>query len=911
MVEETKKVWEFIGENGEFRLEEADKHNHLYFPLTNEAGMMSAITPMLHGDIKTGQNTFALMPVSVEDLHNTKSARNFWINIDGAIPWSATGNSAQQLALKFGETGDKVIVEAGLLWHKVIRESKNIDIKAEITSFVPANNDTVELMEVKIINTGDRPKKITPTAAIPLYGRSADNLRDHRHVTSLLNRISLIDSGIVTKPTLSFDERGHQINSVSYGVLGADEEGVKPIGFYPILEDFIGAGGNLEWPKVIVNNEDNFWQPGEIVEGYEAMGALRFEEVLLGAGKEKSYIIAIVIDEKGTNLDTFTERYCSKQLFDKNLSQTKAYWEAKINKLQFNSGNHDYDQWMKWVTLQPILRRIFGCSFLPHHDYGHGGRGWRDLWQDCLALLLMEPEGVRRILLNNFAGVRMDGSNATIIGSQPGEFIADRNNISRAWMDHGAWPFLTTKLYIDQSGDIEFLLEKQTYFKDSQIYRSQKKDENWKSEDGNKLLDKSEKVYEGSILEHLLVQHLTLFYNVGEHNNYKIEGADWNDGLDMAQERGESVAFTALYGSNLIEMAVMLRELAERKKTKTIKLAKEITPLIDTLNNKLDYNSVDDKHRLLDKYFESCANKISGEKVEISIDDIVKDLETKGNWIVNQLRNKEWIKNDKGYEWFNGYYDNDGEKLEGDHPLGTRMTLTGQVFTIMGNVATNEQIKKIIQASNYYLKDDKVGGYRLNTNFNELKTNLGRLFGFAFGHKENGAMFSHMAVMYANALYGRGFVKEGHEVLHSIYKHCKDFSLSRIYPGIPEYINERGRGAYHYLTGSASWLLLTMTTQVYGVRGELGDLVLDPKLLKNQFDSDGNASILTTFANQSLNIRYKNNKGLDYKEYSIEEIMINGEKVDFDNNEGYAIIKRNIIEQLTSEDIHEVDVVLE
>jgi len=30
---------------------------------------------------------------------------------------------------------------------------------------------------------------------------------------------------------------------------------------------------------------------------------------------------------------------------------------------------------------------------------------------------------------DNFAGVRIDGSNATIVGRQPGEFKADRNNI--------------------------------------------------------------------------------------------------------------------------------------------------------------------------------------------------------------------------------------------------------------------------------------------------------------------------------------------------------------------------------------------------------------------------------------------------------------------------------------------------
>ena len=104
--------------------------------------------------------------------------------------------------------------------------------------------------------------------------------------------------------------------------------------------------------------------------------------------------------------------------------------------------------------MQPFLRRLFGNSFLPYHDYGRGGRGWRDLWQDCLALLMLEPEPVHDLLFSNFAGVRVDGSNATIIGSRPGEFKADRNNIPRVWMDHGAWPYLTTRLYIDSDGDL-------------------------------------------------------------------------------------------------------------------------------------------------------------------------------------------------------------------------------------------------------------------------------------------------------------------------------------------------------------------------------------------------------------------------------------------------------------------------
>lgn len=42
-----------------------------------------------------------------------------------------------------------------------------------------------------------------------------------------------------------------------------------------------------------------------------------------------------------------------------------------------------------------------------------------------------------------------------------------------------------------------------------------------------------------------------------------------------------------------------------------------------------------------------------------------------------------------------------------------------------------------------------------------------------------------MAVMYANALYERGYAKEGYKALHALYHKAMDFENSRIYPGIP------------------------------------------------------------------------------------------------------------------------------
>jgi cellobiose phosphorylase len=899
--------WKFEGEDGSFQLESPHKTSYLYFPLANEAGMMSSITPNLHGDIKTSQNTFLMAPVSPEDLHNSKSARNFWVFIEGYGAWSATGNSPRQEACKFENNGEETVkLEAGFLYHKITRENKGLGIRAEITNFVPVNEDKVELMKVTLENIGDKAVKFTPTAAIPMYGRSADNIRDHRHVTSLLHRISTTNHGVVVKPSLSFDERGHKINNVVYSVQGAEEQGEAPIGFFPVTEDFIGEGGSFEWPEVIVENLKSCASAGESFEGFEAIGALRFKDIILEPGKSKTYILVMAISEDSTEIEKSSVKYFSGESFKFELEKNMSYWKAKLDKLSINSGDETFNGWMKWVTLQPMLRRIYGCSFMPHHDYGRGGRGWRDLWQDCLALIIMDPREVRNLLYNNFAGVRIDGSNATIIGSKPGEFIADRNNIARIWMDHGVWPFLTTKLYINQSGDLDFLLEKQLYFKDKIISRATEVDANWRPEDGNKLRNEAGVLYEGTILEHIIVQNLTPFYNVGEHNNIKLEGADWNDGLDMASKKGESVAFTAFYGSNLVELSKLLKALKVNKEIEEIEIAKEMLILLDTLNDKIDYNSVGEKHNLLNKYYSSCRSKVSGEKVRVSIDALSKDLEEKGSFLINHIRNNEWIKNNEGYEWFNGYYDNEGKRVEGDDELGVRMILTSQVFTTMGGVATDEQIVKITASANKYLRDSKVGGYRLNTNFNEVKLNMGRLFGFAFGHKENGAMFSHMAVMYANALYQRGFACEGYEVIASIYKQCADFEKSRIYPGVPEYINEKGRGMYNYLTGSASWLLLTVLNETYGVKGSLGDLVLQPKLMSEQFNETGEASVSTVFADKRIKVVYRNTSKADYKNYGIGSVKINGSKTAVKIEKDKAVIGRALIEALNGNEIHEI-----
>ena len=274
----------------------------------------------------------------------------------------------------------------------------------------------------------------------------------------------------------------------------------------------------------------------------------------------------------------------------------------------------------------------------------------------------------------------------------------------------------------------------------------------------------------------------------------------------------------------------MLNKLKEKKKS--VPILKEMLVLLDRRHAPVNYLHYKEKQKRLEEYLEKTKN-ISGEKVAVDIDDLISDLRHKSDHMFTWLRDKEWLK--EGF--FNGYYDNSGRRVEGRRGGDIRMRLHAQVFAIMSGVATDEQIRKAWASINKHLRSKRFGGFRLNTDFKDVYMDLGRAFGFSYGDKENGAFFNHMVVMLANALYKRGFIREGHEVLRSIYKMATS-DEAKIYPMIPEYFNNEGKGLYYYLTGSASWYIYTLMEEVLGIQFNFGKIILQPNLRPSDFFND-------------------------------------------------------------------------
>ena len=203
----------------------------------------------------------------------------------------------------------------------------------------------------------------------------------------------------------------------------------------------------------------------------------------------------------------------------------------------------------------------------------------------------------------------------------------------------------------------------------------------------------------------------------------------------------------------------------------------------------------------------------------------------------------------------------------------------------MFGIATEDQVGKIIKSADRYLFDPECGGYRLNTNFNEVKMNMGRAFGFGYGQKENGAVFCHMAVMYSYALYKRGFAAEGYKVFDALYRQSvgetKDVCI-REYLNISDLTEGE---CTPYLTGAASWAVMLVLNEMFGVTVRGRKTYIDAKLLAGQFGADGRTSVMLYRDGLPLKVVYINESHADYGSYRIGNVRINGRVFDCDADE--------------------------
>jgi cellobiose phosphorylase len=821
------------------------------------------------------------------------NGRFLWVRPAGGKPWLANN------PLPSDERTTTQSFAMGLGYVRFSAASKPLGLAVDATVFVPLK-EMMEVWMVTISNTSKQKKAIDFIPTVPIFGGNRAYTEYHRDVVRLYNKSRVTDH-IEILPGLEWVEGKTEASDICYYMAAETAAGKKGNRFYSDRESFLGADYSWMYPEAILKNKPPQCQ----CYGKEAVGAIEFKNIVLKPG-ESVRVVVINGIHHGEPESKISEYSWSKA--EQAFSDLAAFWKERTTRISIQTADKDFSLlWNTWWCYQLSMRYWFGNTGHPQFDYGSDFAGWRDFWQDMMAATIIDPQGLKQRTLHTLAGIRLDGTNATRFFARTKEFGSDELN--GLWCDHPYWTTQTVMLLINYLGDINFLLSDGiAYFKDSYRDRGDVKDISWGSGRIERQKTKEGAMYTGTVLEHLLTQLMTMFYDVGSMNLLRQKRADWNDAVD--QVKGENVTFSMGLAQDCVELANFLDDFVRRTGTSSVELFEELTDLIEDWSDGPVKNfPVEYKQFKLRAFLDIVNTEISGRKKKVAIKDITADLRAKAKVTIERVNEVAW-----NGEYYTGYFHADGEPVDSVFkPKGTKkanpttddfvMMLMPQTWSLLSEAADRIGVVDTVLKSTAKLLADKTATGALKLNYpayTKFDKSVGRITGFAAGTKENNALFCHANLFMAWALLRRKRADDAFKIFSGINPLNHPQERLRTGPWIPEYYissdnpNYPCRGEYPMLTASGGWTRHLFQNFFFGVRGELDGLRIAPCLpAVAEFKK---CSLSIHFRGADYDIKFDNPKLVPNAR--IRSICVDGEPID-----------GNLVKPLSAGK-HRVDVVL-
>lgn len=758
------------------------------------------------------------------------NGRFLWIRPEKGEPW-LPNNPDTSLC-----ESDEISFRMGLGYVKFKNLSKKLGLCVEATVFVPLE-DMNEIWIVEITNVSNKKRKIDFIPTVPIFGGSRAYTEYHRDVVRLYNKSRVTDH-IEIFPGLEWVEGKTDSSDICYYMSAETENGRRGDCFYSDRESFLGA--NYSWlkPQSIFENKP----PRFHCLGKEAVGAIEFRNICLAPKKTARFLVLSGISHNQKRAQKKIVKYDFKGALGA-FDELQNFWKERVSRVSIETGSAELNHsWNNWWCYQLSMRYWFGNTGHPQFDYGSDFAGWRDFWQDMMAATVIDPEDIEKKTLHSLEGIRFDGTNATRFFARTKEFGSDE--INGQWCDHPYWTAQTVLILANSLGDADFLFKDGiAYFKDCYRDRGEKKDISWPAGHIEKQKTKTGQVYTGTVIEHLLVQLMTMFYDVGANNLLKQKRADWNDAVD--QVKGENVTFSMGISHDLRELADFLENAAKRTGRKEIEIFEELSDLIENWDGKPVENlPVSLKQEKLSKFLYKVNANISGKKLNIKISDLTRDMKNKADVIIDTVNKLAF-----NGEYYTGYLYADGKPVDGIFANGTMrkskpttddfvIMLMPQTWSLLSGAADKiGAVNKVLNSVNKLLYDKEVHALKLNyPAYWKFDNKVGRITGFAAGTKENNAIFCHANLFLVWALLRRRMADEAYRIFSGINPLSHKQEILRTGPWIPEYYvssdnpNWPGRGEYPMLTASAGWTRFIFQNFFFGVRGEVDGLRIAPCL---------------------------------------------------------------------------------
>ena len=835
------------------------------------------------GDGYTGTNLFGNVYWGYYDDYRgrrNESGRYIYVRLENGALWNA--NFIPQKLIE----PDELVSEFSPAFVKFKNKTEGeVGLQVETTYFVPADGSLTEIWLVKLSNITNKPRKLDITFGMDGFVGSRTFDMNHHLVAGLYNEAYLDKRNeiIYLYKSINYDEgESVESNKSAFFKVISPVKGQK--NFFADEEYFLGNYHNrFGWnaPLSLMSKDYSLssFKKAKSARGVDVIGAVEQNKIKLAPkgkkGDSLEFIVfagAIIEDRKEAL--KIIKKFNTVEKVKAALEDTKKYWENINSKIVIQTGDKKLDErYNNWFAVQNYLRKRWGNTGSLYHDYGIDNFGWRDLWQDWLGWMYIEPEKCEEFIPKALAGTRLDGSVASGFKLDEKLNLYFMNDpIKGVWCDHPFWPTLTVNEFLRniKGADYSLLLyDGIPYMRDIYRKRALSRDPMWLPINKIELTNKK-----GTVFEHLWVQIMSMFYAVDKNTGFLNHmRAGWDDALD--QVFGGNVPFTMafVWGAN------MLADMLEKLDVKNLKIYEAYKFFLGNYNA-----STEKKLKILDKITSAADSLNMGKKINVERKKLIKDLRMKAEAVKEFINKKAWHK--KG-NFYIGYYDSKGNpidyyKSEKDYKLH----LSAQTFALMADIVPDNRLDKLIDSTFKKLWDKKAGGLLLNTPYEKFYPNVGRKSQFAAGTKEHAAKFTHMSMMFMAGLL---FKKQGNLAMKVWNGHVpyvvKDSRLKVPNVWLPEYLissvnpekNRWNEGQYEPLTASPSWARKIFSDWLFGVYiNNNGELVVDPVIPSN-WGNKKPVMIKRKLLNAEYEI-YIINK--NKKESGVEYLIVDNKRVD-------------------------------
>ena len=658
-------------------------------------------------------------------------------------------------------------------------------IKAETTYYVP-KDATYEVWNAVITNNDIKPRKLSVTGYCEFVN---DNNYEQDQVnlqyTLFITHTYFKGNFVLQKENENF----HDPNKERFlGLAGAKVDRFcgdrdRFVGNYRSYANPIGAAEGLK---------------GDLNYCGNSCGALESEIVLQpGESKRFTYLLGQKPEAEAVKI---IARYEADGVCEKELAELKEYWHAKINNLQVNTPDENFNNMVNvWNAYNCFITFTWSRAASFQYCGLRNGFGYRDTVQDIQGIIHLAPEMAADQIRFMLSAQVTNGAGLPLVKytHNPGHedtpddasYVKETGHPSyRA--DDALWLFPTVYKYISESGNIAFLDEEIYYANDMQ---------------------------KGTVYDHLKRAIDFSMNNLGNHGMPAGLHADWNDCVRLGK-KGEStfVAFQLVYAVKIL------------RKYAVIKNDTAYIEYLDGINAKME------------EILSACWNED---------------------------------------RYIRGYKD-DGEIIGQRTDPEASMWLNPQSWSVIADFGTKEQQEKAMDSVEREL-NTPYGAMVMYPAYEKHAFDGALMVCFNNCVKENAGIFSQPQgwLILAEAKLGHGnrAFKYWTEAAPATYNDNADHRELEPYV-FGQFVEGKdspfaGRAHVHWLTGTASTVMVGTTEGILGLNPEADGIVIDPSI-PSEWKS---YTLRKVFRGKVLNVTVNNPNG---SEHGVKSVTVNGAKIE-------------------------------